>query len=382
LLASTQHDTLTAEDYRRIRAYGISTARVAVRWHQIEAIPGEYDFSSLFPLLNAADREGIELLLDILHFGWPDFVDVFSEDFPKRFARFATALARELKQRPSYPIFLAPVNEISYLAWAAGEVGCIGPFATGRGRELKRNLIRAAATACQILLNELPGVRLIAPEPVIHIVGDPAIPGDEEEARAYTNAMFESWDMISGRMNPELGGRPEYLDITGVNFYQRNEWIHNSDPITRDHPRWRPFNEILQEVWKRYGRPLFVAETGTEGEARAGWLHYVCEEVRTAIRAGVPVNGICWYPILNHPGWDDDRHCCNGLFDYANALGEREIHRPLAEAILFENNQFAEFFRGTHERIDANGSSLPVTSPVGIRFSTPATLDEPVCTQA
>jgi hypothetical protein len=47
----------------------------------------------------------------------------------------------------------------------------------------------------------------------------------------------------------------------------------------------------------------------------------------------VPIEGICLYPILNHPGWDDDRHCYNGLFDYANDDGNREVHVPLAREL-------------------------------------------------
>jgi hypothetical protein len=47
----------------------------------------------------------------------------------------------------------------------------------------------------------------------------------------------------------------------------------------------------------------------------------------------VPVEGICLYPILNHPGWDNDRHCCNGLWDYADETGEREIYQPLAQEL-------------------------------------------------
>jgi ferritin-like metal-binding protein YciE len=48
---------------------------------------------------------------------------------------------------------------------------------------------------------------------------------------------------------------------------------------------------------------------------------------------GVPMEGICLYPILNHPGWDDGRHCHNGWWDYADALGQRPIHEPLANNV-------------------------------------------------
>jgi hypothetical protein len=47
----------------------------------------------------------------------------------------------------------------------------------------------------------------------------------------------------------------------------------------------------------------------------------------------MPVLGVCLYPVVNHPGWDDDRHCYNGLWDYADANGEREIYDPLAREL-------------------------------------------------
>jgi hypothetical protein len=64
------------------------------------------------------------------------------------------------------------------------------------------------------------------------------------------------------------------------------------------------------------------------------------EEVRAAIKQGVPVHGICLYPIVNHPGWDDDRHCFNGLFDYPNAEGRRNIYEPLAAELANQQHLF------------------------------------------
>jgi hypothetical protein len=144
--------------------------------------------------------------------------------------------------------------------------------------------------------------------------------------------------MLAGRSRPELGGRPAYLDVIGVNYYPWNQWIFvdHLEPgptVKRGHPRYRPFRELLAEVYARYRRPLFVAETGTEGDARADWLRYVGEEARAALQAGVPVEGICLYPIVNFPGWDDERHCQNGLWDYADAAGRREVHGPLAQEL-------------------------------------------------
>ena len=77
-------------------------------------------------------------------------------------------------------------------------------------------------------------------------------------------------------------------------------------------------------------RPLFVSETGIEAQTRPEWLRYVGRETRAAARLGVEIHGLCWYPIVNHPGWEDDRHCPNGLWDYADDAGNRPIYAPLA----------------------------------------------------
>ncbi len=60
--------------------------------------------------------------------------------------------------------------------------------------------------------------------------------------------------------------------------------------------------------------------------------------MKNASEKGVPVEGICLYPIVNHPGWDDNRHCHNGLWDYPNEAGEREIYVPLAEEIKLQHD--------------------------------------------
>jgi hypothetical protein len=76
-----------------------------------------------------------------------------------------------------------------------------------------------------------------------------------------------------------------------------------------------------------------LAETGIEDDERPSWFSYVAGEVLAAITNGVPVQGICLYPIVNHPGWVDDRHCHNGLWDYIGENDEREIYEPLADEV-------------------------------------------------
>ena len=333
IVAATSHDIFVRQDYARLKELGIHTVREGARWHVIETSPGVYDFSSLALLYDAAQELDIEIVLDLMHFGWPDHVDIFGPEFVSSFERFAAATARFLDGRGLAKAFVLPVNEISYLSWAGGDQAAINPHARGRGGALKKQLVEATIRASRVLRRELPSVCIASAEPVIHIVGRESIPGDCFAAEKHRLAMFEAWDMLTGKSHPELGGRPDYLDVVGVNFYDRNQWVNHGETLAPEDARYRPFHQILIEVWKRYGCPMFVSETGTEDDARPSWLAYVGAEVRKALERGVPIHGICLYPILNHPGWDDDRHCCNGLYDYADENGNREMFLPLAEAI-------------------------------------------------
>ena len=342
LVASTGHDRFVGEDYRGLKETGIRTVRESARWHVIERTPGVFDFDSLAVIFDAAQNAGMEVILDLMHFRWPDFVDVFSPRFVQAFERFAGMTARFLRSRRLERTFVIPVNEISFLAWAGGERGLLNPHPCGRGTELKRQLAKAAIAASQVLREELPEVCLASAEPVIHVVGRDYVPGDRLAAERHRLAMFEASDMLTGRCCPELGGKPEYLDIVGVNFHERNQWVNQGERLVRGDTRYRPFHQILVEVGRRYRRPVFVSETGTEEDAQTDWFRYVSDEVRLAIRGGVAMEGICLYPIAHHPGWDDDCDCQNGLFDFADEDRTRPVHLALAQAIEAEQRHFEE----------------------------------------
>ncbi len=352
LVNSTMHDRLVRADYLRLQELGIRTVREGARWHLIESCAGKYTFDSLDSIFDAADETGTQVVLDLLHFGYPEHIALDSPDFVESFRRFAVAIARHLKRRGYTRPFVAPVNEISFFSWAAGDVAYLNPFLTGCGDEIKRQLTHAAIVASEAILRELPEARLVAPEPVIHIGGNPAMAGEKEEVERHRQSQFDAWDVLCGRRWPELGGDPRFLDIIGINYYCRNQWIHNSQTLDRDDPRYRPFHLILNEVWERYGRPLYISETGTEDEDRPEWFSFICAEVKTAIDMGVPVQGICLYPILNHPGWDDDRHCQNGLFGYADESGNRAIYAPLENAIRRQQQSFQFLARDSNLKLE------------------------------
>jgi beta-glucosidase/6-phospho-beta-glucosidase/beta-galactosidase len=340
-IAFTQHDRFAREDYLRLISQGISTAREGLRWHLIEAQPQGYDFSSALPMVRAAHSTGIQTIWDLFHYGWPEWLDLFEPRFIDSLANLAREFARLWKNETDDLLWVCPVNEISFFTWAAGDAGIFNPFVKGRGNELKQLLVRANIAACEALWEIDPRTRITQIDPMINVL--PLDPNNEQQAReaeSYRTSQFEAWDMLSGRLQPQLGGAPKYLDIIGANYYIHNQWIHGAGFIPHDHPRYKPLRNIIKEIYDRYHRPFFIAETGIENELRPGWFRYVCGEALAAAREGVQMEGICLYPIVNHPGWDDDRHCYNGLWDYPNEKGEREIYQPLADELRRQQEIF------------------------------------------
>lgn len=311
-------------------AHGLTTVRDGLRWHLVEASPGRFDWSSWLPQLRAARAAGVQVVWDLCHYGLPDGVDPFTPAFVERFEAFARAAAVVARAESDDVPWWCPVNEISFWSWAGGDAGFFPPFAHARGFELKVQLARAAIAAARAVRDVDPRARLLWAEPAIHVACDPSRPGDADAAEGHRLAQYQAYDLVAGRLWPQAGGAPDLLDVVGVNYYPTNQWIHGGPPIAPDHALARSFAAMLVEVWERYRRPLVVAETGTEGAARAPWLRAVAAEVARARAAGAPVEGVCWYPVTDHPGWDDDRHCPNGLLGYADAAGRRPVEPRLA----------------------------------------------------
>jgi beta-glucosidase/6-phospho-beta-glucosidase/beta-galactosidase len=342
LISATQHDRLCGADYRSLADHGIHVARDGLRWHLIEREPGAYDWSSLLPMLRAAHHCGLEVIWDLCHYGWPDHLDIWSDHFVECFARFAAQAARVVCEETDSTPFFCTVNEISYWAWAGGEVGRIAPLACARGPALKRQLVRASIAATAAIREVVPHARFIHAEPSINVVANAPDPESDAAAAAYREVQYEALDMVSGRLAPELGGHLGCIDVVGVNFYPDNQWYHGGSTIPLGHHAYKPFRELLADIHARYRRPLFVAETGAEGTARPSWLHYVCAEVRAAQASGVPVEGICLYPILDYPGWDNERPCEVGLFTQPDTDGVRSCNADLAGELRQQRHLFGK----------------------------------------
>ena len=319
----------------------MQTARDAVRWHLVDRGGGTYDFSSFTPMLEAAIHQRIQVIWDLCHYGWPDDIDLLSPAFIDRFALFSGAIAKHVREHSDEVPFYSPMNEISFFCWGAAR-GFMFPYLAGRDNDIKRQLIRACVASVEAIRLVDKRARFVYPEPTIHVVAPAGRPDFQRNANANVQSQFEAWDMIGGWLSPELGGHSDYLDILGSNFYATNEWRTENgarlswDSVPPD-PQWRPLHLLLKDLWIRYQRPLFLAETSHVGDGRGKWISEVAEEVYLARQNNIPVEGICLYPVIDRYDWGNAEHWHNsGLWDlYCSSSGvlERVLNRPYATAL-------------------------------------------------
>jgi beta-glucosidase/6-phospho-beta-glucosidase/beta-galactosidase len=340
LIRATGHDRHVLQDYRLCRELGFRTIRDGLRWHLIEQSRGKYDWSSWLRALEAAEQVGLQVIWDLFHYGSPDHVDQAAEDFPERFVEFALA-ALEVQQSVSKrPPLVCPLNEINFMSWAVETeyFPRVGPERVGW---FKRQLVRTAIAAARAIRDGWPRATIVWAEPLVHVAPHSHRRPEVRAAEAYRLGQFESYDWIVGRREPELGGDPSLVDLVGLNFYPHNQWYYEGPTIPMGHHEYRPLADMLVEVAERYGKPIFISETGAEGTGKPAWLHYVCDEVLEATDRGADVRGICWYPITAYPGWDNSRHAEAGLFSTVTSDGSRHVDARLFEEFQRERALFA-----------------------------------------
>lgn len=356
------HGPQLAQDYALLAQFGIRTVRESIGWRassirthgQTQAqtqsnADNTLCLRALRQRAEVAQSHGLQVIWSIHHYGLPDGVDFFAPDFALRFADFCGSVSQALAGISSGPSFYQPINEISFLSWAVTSSSLIHPY-TGtspeRGYELKCRLVEAVLRGCDAIWAHEPAARMVHTDPIIHVVAQPgATPEEVAKAEAERCSQYQAWDMLCGRMEPSLGGAPRYLDIVGANYYHANQWAHPGRETLHwhlDDERRLGLEHLLREVWTRYRRPQFLAETSHVGAGRTQWLDDMAAAVQRALQSGVPVEGVCLYPLIDRTDWEETtRWHHSGLWDVrrlpvspgAPPRFSRDLHQPYAQRL-------------------------------------------------
>lgn len=341
LIEETQHDRYADHDYQLLNSLGIGVSREGALWPIVDG-GWNYDFSSLDPAIDALKKYKIKPIWDLCHYGYPDDLDPFSERFCQRFAGYCRAVAEYVAEKLDGPYYFTPINEITFFSFAGGEWGWVAPHRNTRDDRfaLRKNLCKAAIAGVKAIREVIPDARMIHIDPLVQVVAPVDRPDQEQAAwnETYVDT-FVAWDIISGKLFPELGGSPEILDIVGANNYSFGQMEYREhgphEALSPSDKRIKPLCELMRFVWERYHRPMIIGETSGMNEGRAAWLNDVMQESLAAVESGIDLHGICLFPAVDMPDWHTGEWLHNGIFDLEpNGENLRRVpHKPYIDEL-------------------------------------------------
>ena len=343
-LNTTGHIDLIYEDYARLKDFNISTVREGIRWSYVEQRPYTYNFAVVQQMLKAARLCGIRQVWDLCHFGYPEDLSPLHPHFTKRFVALCRAFIQAYRSvNSSETIIVTPVNEVNFISWLGGHVAGTTPYCRNNGWEVKAGLMKAYIAGVAAIKQMDNNVIVMSTEPLVNMVAATDASQEEIEFAALQHRhQYQATDILCGYICPELNGRPEYLDIIGLNYYYNNQWIVNTGKflVWTDEPkdaRWKPLSHLIQQVYQRYQKPVVISETSHPKEDRPLWIMDIARELNIVLENNIPLLGCCIYPVIDRPDWDDllTWHQA-GLWDitYQNGKPERVLYQPYAQAFL------------------------------------------------
>ncbi|KFE99184.1 hypothetical protein IX39_00410 [Chryseobacterium formosense] len=342
LYRASGHDIYLADDYELLSKFHIKTVREGIRWSSVETIPYQYDWTEVENIIRVSQEKGIQVIWDICHFGYPDDLTPLHPMFARRFSHLCSEFVKKARSiiPINQPLIVTPINEVSFISWLGGDVRGTSPYCIGQGWEVKYALMKAYIEGIEMMKMIDSSLRIMVTEPLINIVSNSQDPLDILKADKRNIEQFQVHDILSGAICPELRGKPEYLDLIGVNYYYNNQWINETHEVllwtdNPPHPTYKSLQTQIENVFVKYGRPIIISETSHPGEDRKKWIDSVATDCCRLLQSGIPLLGCCIYPFIDRPDWDNLSHWHHsGIYDiYDPTTLGREINVDAQQAL-------------------------------------------------
>jgi beta-glucosidase len=339
----TQHDRFWRQDLE-LTAWDLKChwLRYSLPWSTIQSAPTSWDWSWCDDRFDAAAKLGIQLIVDLVHFGVPAWLpDAFGDLlFPDALEAFSREFGRRYRGHPAVAS-VCPINEPLVTAFFAGDAGLWPPHGTGlQGYTVILSRIAQALSRSIRALRETMGE-----VEIIHCDSLEVAKTDEPDSSEKTSPhLTESlgadvarrmerrhivMDLVLGRVGPKhplrqwlLGHglplydlnwflrHPQRVDVIGLDYYFHTEVELYTSPegYYRQRPARKPYGlyRATQAYWHRYHLPFMITETSAAGSdaQKVAWLQRCVEDVRRLRADGFPCIGFTWWPLLDHLDWD------------------------------------------------------------------------------
>jgi len=338
LLEECGHYVNLKQDLALVRDMGLRYLRYGLPYHKVHRGPGLYDWDFADEALAEMQRLGIIPILDLMHFGVPDWLGNFQNpELPLHFAAYAGAVAA----RYPWVRYYTPVNEMYVTARISAKDGLWNEqLRTDRGFVAAlKHLVAANILATHSIVEHRPDAVIIPSESAEFVHEARLLPS--AETTAFNGQRFISLDLLYGRTCDPLTetylfdngmSRLEYhwfmssprsgRHVLGIDYYGRNEHM-----ITPTGYRI-PVDDVLglylmgKEYYRRYHKPLMHTETNMlDAKDGPAWLWKQWFNILRMRQDGIPVLGFTWYSLIDQVDWDiglaEKRGTVNGcgLFD-------------------------------------------------------------------
>ncbi|MFN3946356.1 MAG: glycoside hydrolase family 1 protein [Allosphingosinicella sp.] len=339
-------------DFDCVEELGIGYLRYGPPLHTTYAGPGRYDWEFADVTLADLRRREIVPILDLCHFGVPDWIGNFQNpDFPQLFALYAAAFA----ERYPWIQLYTPVNEMFICAVFSAKYGWWNEQETSDRAFVTalKHIVKANVMAMTEILKRRPDAIFIQSESSEYFHADS--PAAIHAAEVRNRWRFLSLDLNYGnRVNSDMYeyllengmSREEYHwflthrlkqhCILGNDYYWTNEHRVFADGHSEASGEVFGYSEITRQYHERYGLPIMHTETnlreGPTGQEAVQWLWKEWANVLRIRNVGIPTVGFTWYSLTDQMDWDtalrekNDRVHPVGLFDL-----DRNI-RPVGRA--------------------------------------------------
>jgi beta-glucosidase/6-phospho-beta-glucosidase/beta-galactosidase len=352
------------EDLHLVREMGLHYLRYGPPYYKTHVGPGIYDWAFTDETFNEMRDLGITPIVDLCHFGVPDWIGSFQNpEWPRLFAEYAGAFA----QRYPWCTLYTPVNEIYIAATFSAQWGWWNErksddrsFVTAL-----KHLSQANLMAMRAILAVQSGAVFIQSESSEYFHAED--PNSEPLADFLNQKRFLPLDLTYGHdvtasvyhyLLENGMTRDEYLwfkrnevkgrCIMGTDYYWTNEHLVRGDGTTPSSGEIFGYYVLTRQYYDRYRLPVMHTETNTREPDAVNWLRKEWANMIRLRQDGVPIVGFTWYSLTDQMDWDTALREDNGN---VNALGlydlDRKI-RPVGEAYKLLIEQWGDLLPADH----------------------------------
>jgi len=341
-MEKTGHYKLWKKDFDLVSDLGIEYLRYGPPYYSTHLAPDKFDWNFADDTFNQLKKININPIVDLCHFGVPDWVGNFQNpDFPFYFAEYAAAFAR----RFPYLNLYTPINEIFITAMFSAQYGWWNECLTSDFAFVTalKNLCKANVMAMQQILKVQPAATFIQSESSEYF--HPENPAAASLARFLNQKRFLSLDLTYGfpvsvimyeyllrngftknEYNWFLNNQVKARCIMGNDYYVTNEHLVHADGSTQASGEIFGYYVITQQYYSRYRLPIMHTETNIKMPGSPEWLFKQWANVQRLKHDGVPIVGFTWYSLIHQVDWDTALRENNGN---VNELGLFDLNREI-----------------------------------------------------